>query len=506
MFDRRRILTSCVVVLMLLALANAVGLFARPEAQAQDATVLLDPSEGMPGDVVVVSGEGFNRDTRGKVIWTTSGKTLGTFKTRDNGTFEEHIRIPDAEAGHHTLDVVVGDVTVQAELHVRGSSPPTEVSRDASTDEPTDEPSHTAVSEPTQTSTTPAAATNQLTTQTPTSGSGGGATLAAAGDVACTSSGTSSCAQALTGDLVRQLSPDTVLMLGDMQYERSTSEDLAVGYDPAWGSFKEITHPVAGGSHDFYGGDDWAVYWGAQGGVANENWYSFELGSWHIVVLNSYCSKNDNCADQRAWLEADLAAHSNDCTLAAWHQPRYSSGEMHGSYSDFDWAWDLLYSAGADVVLVGHEHNYERFAPIDANDQRDDTFGLREFVVGTGGRSHYDFAEILPLSEVHNNDTYGVIEMTLRDGGYDWSFVPVSNGGFTDSGSGSCHGAPPDIAAGFVDDNSQIDSGVAAAVIAPIAALVVGGRRPFRARSGPRATIVTQVSRVTGSIGQRLFR
>jgi hypothetical protein len=215
---------------------------------------------------------------------------------------------------------------------------------------------------------------------------------------------------------------------------------------------------VAGGSHDFYGGGDFAVYWGAQAGVPKENWYSFDLGAWHIVALNSYCSRNGNCAAEQDWLSADLAAHPNQCTLAMWHQPRYSSGAVHGSYTGIDWAWDMLYAAGAEVVLTAHEHTYERFAPTNANDQRDNAFGIRQFVVGTGGRSHYDFNAPLATTEVRNNTTYGVLLLTLKPGSYDWQFVPVNASGFTDSGSGTCHGKPSATAGSTVNDAGPVVS------------------------------------------------
>ncbi|GIW03951.1 MAG: hypothetical protein KatS3mg059_0571 [Thermomicrobiales bacterium] len=349
----------------------------------------------------------------------------------------------------------VATETPSPTLTTEPTSTPEPSSTPAATNTP--QPTATRTAEPTSTA-TPASTPTPMPTSTPTPtatstrtpvptatatpGNGSAVTVAAAGDVACTSSGTTSCAQRLTGDLIRRLNPNAVFMLGDMQYEFATLDNIAAGYDPAWGSFKSITYPVAGGSHDFYGGGDFATYWGAQAGVPNKNWYSFDLGAWHVVVIASYCSRNGNCEEQKAWLSADLAAHPNQCTLAMWHQPRYSSGAVHGSYTGIDWAWDMLYSAGAELVLTGHDHTYERFAPTGANDERDNAFGLREFVVGTGGRSHYDFNSPLSTTEVRDNTTYGVLLLTLKPGGYDWKFVPVNSGGFTDAGSGSCHGKP----------------------------------------------------------------
>jgi 3',5'-cyclic AMP phosphodiesterase CpdA len=214
--------------------------------------------------------------------------------------------------------------------------------------------------------------------------------------------------------------------------------------------------------------------------VPNKNWYSFDLGSWHVVVIASYCSRNGNCEEQKAWLSADLAAHPNQCTLAMWHQPRYSSGAVHGNYSGIDWAWDMLYRAGAELVLTGHEHTYERFAPIGASDERDNAFGLREFVVGTGGRSHYDFNSPLSTTEVRDNTTYGVLLLTLKSGSYDWKFVPVNSGGFTDAGSGSCHGKPSSAGA----TSSTLSTVGPVAVEGWVFAIVLAVRRFRNGRRG----------------------
>jgi 3',5'-cyclic AMP phosphodiesterase CpdA len=183
-------------------------------------------------------------------------------------------------------------------------------------------------------------------------------------------------------------------------------------------------------------------YFGAVAGDPAQGWYSYDIGSWHVVVLNSNCARVGGCiagSPQEQWLQADLAAHPAACTLAYWHHPRWSSGTNHGSNASVDAFWRDLYAAGVEVVLNGHEHNYERFAPQTPDGAADPESGIREFVVGTGGRSHYPMAAALPNSDVRNTDTFGVLALTLHADGYDWEFVPEAGQSFTDSGSGTCH-------------------------------------------------------------------
>lgn len=142
---------------------------------------------------------------------------------------------------------------------------------------------------------------------------------------------------------------------------------------------------------------------------------------------------------QEQWLRSDLAAHPNACTVAYWHHPRFSSGTSHGSSTTVQPLWQALYDNNADLVLSGHEHNYERFAPLTPSGQLDAARGIREFVVGTGGRSHYTFGTPITGSEVRNSDTYGVLQLTLHANGYDWNFLPEAGKTFSDSGSGTCH-------------------------------------------------------------------
>jgi hypothetical protein len=166
------------------------------------------------------------------------------------------------------------------------------------------------------------------------------------------------------------------------------------------------------------------------------SWYSFNIGSWHLIALDSNQPSN---SQQLAWLENDVATHSNQCTLAFWHHPRFNSGSTHGDNTGVGTFWTRLYNANADVVLNGHEHVFERFAPQTPEGVSDPVRGIREFIVGTGGRSHYAFGTAKANSEVRNSNTFGVLKVTLHSTSYNWAFQPVSGGTFTDSGSGSCH-------------------------------------------------------------------
>jgi hypothetical protein len=187
-------------------------------------------------------------------------------------------------------------------------------------------------------------------------------------------------------------------------------------------------------------------YFGEAAGDPEEGYYSYDLGSWHIVALNSNCGEAEiRCGPgsaQTQWLKEDLAANAADvgrCTLAYMHHPRFSSGEEHGSTPTLEPLWEALYDAGADVVLSGHEHNYERFAPQDPEGRADPQRGIREFVVGTGGKSHYPILEPIANSEVYNDESYGVLKLTLHPHSYEWQFVPVEGETFSDSGSARCH-------------------------------------------------------------------
>ena len=234
--------------------------------------------------------------------------------------------------------------------------------------------------------------------------------------------------------------PGTVFTLGDNVYSSGTDTEYAQCFDPTWGRHKARTKPSPG-NHDYNtsGASGYYNYWGALAGPAGRGYYSFDLGSWHIISLNSEVSMSAGSA-QETWLRADLAASTKQCTLAYWHKPRFSSGTNHGSLSSAQPLWQALYDFGAEIVLNGHEHNYERFAPQTPTGAADPAKGIREIVSGTGGESHYnDEGTPLANSEVFNGTTFGVLKLTLGAGTYSWQFIPVAGQSFTDSGSGSCH-------------------------------------------------------------------
>ena len=282
--------------------------------------------------------------------------------------------------------------------------------------------------------------------------------IAAAGDIACApddpdyngGAGTATrCRQRATSDLLVGAGLAAVLPLGDIQYPISSLARIKAVYDPSWGRVKSISRPVLG-SHE--GG--WVSYFsyfngrGALDGPAGptgKGYYSFDIGSWHLVALNSNCSLIA-CAEgsaQEQWLRADLAAHPNSCTLAYWHDPRYSSGHG-GSISFTQPLWAALDDAGAEIVLSASSHNYERFAPLDRNGAVDRAHGIRQFVVGTGGAFFTGgITTGIPGSEVAQNHSFGVLMLTLHPSSYDWQFVPIAGSSFTDSGTDQCHSARP---------------------------------------------------------------
>jgi acid phosphatase type 7 len=237
--------------------------------------------------------------------------------------------------------------------------------------------------------------------------------------------------------------PGTVFAAGDLAYPDGSDEQFAKCYGPTWGRFKDRTRP-APGNHEYHsdGASGYVRYFGAAAGDPKKGYYSYELGAWHIVVLNSECADVGGCragSPQEKWLHDDLSAHPAKCTLAYWHKPLFSSGQ-HGDDWEVKPLWDDLYAANAEIVINGHDHDYERFAPQDPSGKPDAQRGIREFVVGTGGKnSHRDLAITRPNSEIRQGDTFGVLKLTLHSTSYQWQFVPEAGKTFSDSGSGVCH-------------------------------------------------------------------
>jgi hypothetical protein len=245
-----------------------------------------------------------------------------------------------------------------------------------------------------------------------------------------------------TGKLLDQI-PGTVMAVGDLAYPDGSKENFEC-YHKTWGRVKSRTRP-APGNHEFHaaGATPYFEYFGAAAGDPRTGYYSYEIGTWHIIVLNSECKDVGGCeagSPQEKWLRADLAAHPVACTLAYWHKPLFSSGGTHGNDLTVKGLWQALYEANADVVINGHDHDYERFAPQTPDGVADPSRGIREFVVGTGGKNHRPFSEPpKPNSEVRDFTAFGVLKLTLKARGYDWQFIPEPGKSFTDSGSGSCH-------------------------------------------------------------------
>ena len=315
-----------------------------------------------------------------------------------------------------------------------------------------------------------------------------------AGDISSCSSNNDEATAALLDKI-----PGTVFLVGDNVYPNGTSSEFSNCYQPTWGRHKARTKPVPG-NHDYNtsGGSGYFSYFGAAAGTPGEGYYSYNLGQWHIIALNSEISKTAS-SPQMQWLRADLAAHPNLCTVALWHEPLYSSDAGSGSGGKI-WTgvrplWDTLYAYGADLVLNGHRHNYERIAPMRPNGTSDPTFGIRTMVVGMGGIGGSSLTNVFPLSEARNGNTFGVLKLYLYDDSYAWKFVPVAGKTYTDSGSTACHprpGSDPAVptALAFAVQPSNTAAG---AVITP--AVQVEIRDQFGAR------MTTASNNVTVAIG-----
>ncbi len=276
--------------------------------------------------------------------------------------------------------------------------------------------------------------------------------IAATGDMVCgAGSGGASCKQMEVSSLILGMNAQAFLSLGDVQYESGEYNDFINFYDPSYGRLNSIVKPSIGNheyndpsTSDFTKVGYWDYFNGIGNfsGVAgdrNKGYYSYDLGDWHLIALNSNCSKAGGCgagSPQETWLRADLANSTKSCTLAYYHHPLYSSGGRATTVSKP--LWKALYDYHADVILTGHDHTYERFALMNDNGSLDAN-GIREFVVGTGGRNHTHFVSAGPNTEVFDDTSFGALKMNLRSGSYTWAFVPIPGNTFTDAGSNTCH-------------------------------------------------------------------
>lgn len=277
-----------------------------------------------------------------------------------------------------------------------------------------------------------------------------GATVVAVGDVADCAGGR----QMDVAASIARIAPNAVFALGDLAYPNGSMDDYLDCYAPSFGRFRDITRPVVG-NHEYHtphAGAYYAYFCGAAG-ASFDGWYSFDLGAWHVVALNSVCGQDLDVASdvatdfggcgegsrQMTWLRADLEAHQGRCTIAMWHHPRWSSSS-EGSSPVVDSLWRLLVHYGVDIALHGHAHDYQRFPPLDENGARDDLRGVRAFVVGTGGSplSAFD-TDARIRSEVRDNTSHGVLRLDLHEHDYAWAFVPMEGDGFHDEGQARCH-------------------------------------------------------------------
>jgi hypothetical protein len=260
--------------------------------------------------------------------------------------------------------------------------------------------------------------------------------LVGAGDIAvCGAPGDSQTAALLDGIA------GTVFTLGDNAYDNGTRLEYESCYDPTWGRHFDRTMPSPG-NHEYNttGAAGYYDYFGERAGDPDKGYYAYDRGAWRIYALNSNCQivACGESSAQVAWLKSDMADHPHECTLAYWHHPRYSS-MRHGSQAFTDALWDSLYEAGAEIVLAGHDHGYERFAPMNAAGSLAPGRGIVSFVVGTGGRDLYEFHDIISTSRRRDATTWGVLQLTLSEGAWSSRFVPVAGKSFTDTASGACH-------------------------------------------------------------------
>jgi hypothetical protein len=375
------------------------------------------------------------------------GSTLGTSPPVIGGTW----------IAFEVTSYVTHEGTFSFEISTSGVTAISLSSRESGTDAPqlvitTSAPTSTATVTSTAVFTptnTPTSIPTAMLTATPTSQpSGSDPTIMAAGDIICDSLTTSStaCQQMAASQVAVDQLPSAALILGDLCH--TPSVDCFDNYfNPSWGRLFSISHPTTG-NHDYlvagavYYFDYWNGIGNANGpaGDRSQGYYSFDIGTWHIIALNSQCSEAGGCnsgSPQYTWLQQDLQTHANLCTLAYYHIPVFSSGGR--ANNNMKQIYTLLYDHNVEVVLNGHDHIYERFAPQDSNGLADPSRGIREFIVGTGGANHTSIAAVQPNSEVRNTDTFGALKLTLHPDRYDWQFIHVAGKTFSDSGTTFCH-------------------------------------------------------------------
>jgi hypothetical protein len=264
-----------------------------------------------------------------------------------------------------------------------------------------------------------------------------------AGDIAECPTPDDEATAALLDEVVAEHPGAVIYTTGDNAYQDGSYEEYLECYDPSWGRFKDRTYPAVG-NHEFKQrqAEGYHEYWGERGGPFDKYYYSFDVGSWQVIVLNSSCHRvgceiGSPDGQQAEWLTAELERSEALCTIAIWHHPRWSSGRYSNDpdYSEF---WEILYEHDAEIVLNGHEHLYERFEPLAPDGSLDEAAGIRQFTVGTGGGNLRGFEEIKPHSAARGVE-HGVLQFRLGPERYSWEFIPVEDGTFTDSGEARCH-------------------------------------------------------------------
>ena len=259
-------------------------------------------------------------------------------------------------------------------------------------------------------------------------------TLVGAGDIAdCGSDGAERTAAML--DTMR----GTIFIAGDVAYvSKKNPHPFVTCFDPAWGRHRARIRPAVG-NHEYSdeGPAAYFDYFGAQAGPRPGGYYSYDLGTWHVIALNTNIPA-DAGSPQLAWLQSDLASHLGRCTVAYMHHPRFSSGS-HAEQDKLVPLWRTFQRFGVSVAIAGHDHIYERFAPLDTNGAPDSVNGIRQFVVGTGGAHRSSIGSVLAGSEVHSTDTFGLLRLSLLKDRYRWEFAPVKKHGFRDAGESACH-------------------------------------------------------------------
>jgi acid phosphatase type 7 len=441
---RRALLLTLASVVALAALAAGDGVALAPTAQPGAAKLGVSRTAALPGERIRLSGRGFAPASRVRLLF--AGRLLKRVRAGRRGRFRTRFTVPQRAAGSYRLEArfAGGRVRLRFRVLVLPDPPeqplPDPVPPPAPPQEPPPEPQPEPL------------------------------TLVAAGDIACRpdlSVTAERCRQAGTAQRTIALAPDAVATLGDAQYENGELANYLASYDPTWGAFKSITRPATG-NHEYQGDPERDSapghfgYFGAAAGDPSEGYYSYELGSWTIFALNSGsidytrtgggAALPDDCwpvscaagSPQESWLRDSLAELPDDaCVIGYWHHPLISSGwgGLPRDHPEVQPLYDALYDNGAELALTGHAHNYERFAPVDAAGVPDPA-GVREFVVGTGGRNLFTDPSLpRPTSERLETAFFGVLELTLSEQAYSFRFV-AEDGSVVDQGSGACQDRP----------------------------------------------------------------